>query len=85
VAYAEGELTWLYVEPSRHKQGIGRQLLRHAVKASEGNMSAEVLVGNEPALALQPLAAALEVTCAPRHENHGETRPCVERRLAGLR
>ena len=52
VAYAEGELTWLYVEPSRYKQGIGRQLLRHAIKASEGNMSTEVLVGNEPALAL---------------------------------
>jgi ribosomal protein S18 acetylase RimI-like enzyme len=51
-AYAEGELTWLYVEPARHKQGIGRQLLRHATKASGGNMSTEVLVGNEPALAL---------------------------------
>jgi len=52
VAYAEGELTWLYVEPSRYRQGIGRQLLRHAIKALEGNMSTEVLVGNEPALAL---------------------------------
>ena len=52
VAYAEGELTWLYVEPSRYRQGVGRQLLRHAIKALEGNMSTEVLAGNEPALAL---------------------------------
>jgi ribosomal protein S18 acetylase RimI-like enzyme len=52
VAYAEGELTWLYVKPSRYKQGIGRQLLRHAIMASGGNMSTEVLVGNEAALAL---------------------------------
>lgn len=52
VAYAEGELTWLYVEPSKYKQGIGRQLLRHAIMASGGNISTEVLVGNEAALAL---------------------------------
>lgn len=52
VAYADGELTWLYVEPSRFKQGIGRQLLRHAIAACGGHVSTEVLLGNEPALAL---------------------------------
>jgi ribosomal protein S18 acetylase RimI-like enzyme len=52
VAYAKGELTWLYVEPTRLRQGIGRQLLRHAIEASGGNMSTEVLVANEAALAL---------------------------------
>jgi ribosomal protein S18 acetylase RimI-like enzyme len=51
-AYTEGELTWLYVEPSKFKQGIGRRLLRHAIEASGGNISTEVLVGNERALAL---------------------------------
>jgi ribosomal protein S18 acetylase RimI-like enzyme len=51
-AYAEGELTWLYVEPGRYRQGVGRQLLRHAIKASAGNIATEVLVGNEAALAL---------------------------------
>ena len=51
VAYAEAELTWLYVEPSRYRQGIGRQLLRHAISASGGSLSTEVLVGNEAALA----------------------------------
>ena len=52
VACADGELTWLYVEPSRHRQGIGRQLLRHAILAAGGNLSTEVLVGNDAALAL---------------------------------
>jgi ribosomal protein S18 acetylase RimI-like enzyme len=52
VAYAKGELTWLYVEPTRFKQGIGRRLLRHAIQACGGNMSTEVLVANEAALAL---------------------------------
>ncbi len=52
VAYTAGELSWLYVHPSRYKQGIGRQLLRHAIDASGGTISTEVLLGNEPALAL---------------------------------
>jgi len=51
-AYAEGELTCFYVEPGRYKHGIGRQLLRHAIEASGGKLSTEVLVGNEAALAL---------------------------------
>ena len=51
-AYTEGELTWLYVEPGRYRQGIGRRLLRHAIEASGGNISTEVLLGNEAALAL---------------------------------
>jgi len=48
---AEGELTWLYVDPTRYRQGIGRQLLRHAINASAGSLSTEVLVGNDTALA----------------------------------
>lgn len=52
VAYSEGELTWLYVDPTRYRQGIGRQLLRHAINASAGSLSTEVLVGNDTALAL---------------------------------
>ena len=51
-AYAEGELTWLYVDPETYRQGIGRRLLRYAIQGSGGSMSTEVLVGNESALAL---------------------------------
>ncbi|MBL8300866.1 MAG: GNAT family N-acetyltransferase [Rhodanobacteraceae bacterium] len=52
VAYAENELTWLYVDPSSYRQGVGRRLLKHAIDASGGTMTTEVLVGNESALAL---------------------------------
>ncbi len=52
VAYAENEITWLYVDPSSYRQGVGRRLLRHAIDASGGTMTTEVLVGNESALAL---------------------------------
>ena len=52
VAFAQGELTWLYVDPAKARQGIGRRLLRHAIQACNGAISTEVLVGNEAALAL---------------------------------
>lgn len=51
-AWAEHELTWLYVDPKAYRQGVGRRLLRHAIEACGGRIGTEVLVGNEPALAL---------------------------------
>jgi ribosomal protein S18 acetylase RimI-like enzyme len=51
-AFADGELTWLYVDPAMARQGIGRRLLQHVIQASGGTLSTEVLLGNEPALAL---------------------------------
>lgn len=51
-AFTDDELTWLYVDPRRHKQGIGRALLRHTFGATHSTLSTEVLVGNDPALAL---------------------------------
>lgn len=52
VAHAEGELTWLYVDPGVYRRGVGRQLLRHAIRACGGHIVTDVLVGNEAALAL---------------------------------
>ena len=52
VAYCDGELTWLYVDPAFFRQGIGRRLLRHAIDACAGSISTEVLVGNDAAHAL---------------------------------
>ncbi|MBC8056902.1 MAG: GNAT family N-acetyltransferase [Rhizobiales bacterium] len=52
VAFADGELNWLYVDPHMYRKGVGRALLRHALAMSQGRMSTEVLVGNEGALAL---------------------------------
>jgi ribosomal protein S18 acetylase RimI-like enzyme len=52
VAFADGELTWLYVDPASYRQGVGRLLLRHAIEACGGQVSTEVLVGNDAALSL---------------------------------
>jgi ribosomal protein S18 acetylase RimI-like enzyme len=51
-AFRTDELTWLYVDPACYRQGIGRALLRHVIDACKTTLSAEVLVGNEAALAL---------------------------------
>lgn len=48
----EGEISWLYTDPDRYRQGIARRLLRHAISISAGEMRVCVLVGNDPALAL---------------------------------
>jgi ribosomal protein S18 acetylase RimI-like enzyme len=52
VAFTKDELSWLYVDPAAYRRRIGRALTRHAIAACDGAMSAEVLVGNEPALQL---------------------------------
>ncbi|CAN5659531.1 hypothetical protein BH11PSE8_BH11PSE8_24330 [soil metagenome] len=51
-ALDEDELSWLYVDPLCYRQGIGRSLVRAAVKASPRPLSHDVLLGNEAALAL---------------------------------
>lgn len=45
----EGELAWLYVDPSRAHRGIGQALCRYALQAFPGIHTVEVLKGNEPA------------------------------------
>lgn len=51
-AIAGGELTWLYCAPRMQRRGIGRALIRHAVKHCRSNLRVEVLEGNTPALTL---------------------------------
>jgi GNAT superfamily N-acetyltransferase len=52
VAFADHELTWLYVHPAQYKKGIGRALLEKAIERCNGNISTEVLSGNKSALNL---------------------------------
>jgi GNAT superfamily N-acetyltransferase len=54
VALDEDEVTWLYVDPQRYRQGISRALLRHAVAAAAAGPRVEVTVldGNPAAEAL---------------------------------
>lgn len=43
------ELAWLYVDPSRMRQGIGGHLVEHAMEEYPGIHAIEALKGNEPA------------------------------------
>src|SRR5687768_7549336 len=52
VAFSEGELTWMYVDPCHQRRGIGRQLVHAAITATNGPLVLDVLLGNEPALSL---------------------------------
>jgi ribosomal protein S18 acetylase RimI-like enzyme len=61
VALRDDEITWLYVDPAQHRQGIGRALFAHAVSRCGPGVCVEALAGNEPALALYR-AAGFDVT-----------------------
>ncbi|WP_179957492.1 GNAT family N-acetyltransferase [Exilibacterium tricleocarpae] len=52
VAYSDGELAWLYVDPDFYRKGVGRALVRRAVADSAPVMELELLEGNTPALEL---------------------------------
>ncbi len=53
IAFDPTEITWLYVDPSRYRHGVGRTLLRHAIAAAGGDrLEVTVLAGNAAALAL---------------------------------
>ena len=48
-AFAEGELAWLYVDPSLSRRGIGTRLVQDALAHMGRPAVVEVLSGNEPA------------------------------------
>ena len=48
-AYSEEEIAWLYVLPEKMGQGIGRQLVAHALDCEKALYYVEALYGNEPA------------------------------------
>jgi ribosomal protein S18 acetylase RimI-like enzyme len=52
VAFDDDEVTWLYVDPRHHRQGVGRALLRQAIAAAGSRVEVTVLDGNPAALAL---------------------------------
>lgn len=50
VAFADDEVTWLYVSPDYYRQGVGRLLLRHAISRCGKTVRTSVLSGNDAAL-----------------------------------
>ncbi|WP_415961498.1 GNAT family N-acetyltransferase [Streptomyces sp. 021-4] len=61
-AFADAELTWLYVDPARQRQGIGRVLLGHVLEADDSaRIELTVLAGNDNARALYESAGFVVV------------------------
>ncbi len=52
IAFADDEVTWLYVSPDHYRQGIGRILLRQAINRCGETVRTSVLSGNDAALHL---------------------------------
>ncbi|XLZ67804.1 GNAT family N-acetyltransferase [Massilia sp. SR12] len=50
--YTDQEVTWLYVDPARFRQGIGRALVDAVLRAAGKPLALDVLTGNAAALAL---------------------------------
>lgn len=72
-------LTWLYVEPDRHRRGIGRRLFDAALQRVGPEAWAIVLEGNEPALKLYR-RAGMEIVWSRPSECEGF--PCRALRVA---
>jgi ribosomal protein S18 acetylase RimI-like enzyme len=52
IAFADDEVTWLYVSPDFYRQGIGKRLLSQAIDRCGETVSTSVLSGNDAALHL---------------------------------
>ena len=83
VAFKEGELGWLYVNPLFARQGIGTALVRFAlVSCGEKKMELEVLQGNEAAIALYKSVGftetGIEKGVMPGNERFKVTVVCME-------
>ena len=61
VAFTQDELSWLYVDPLFYGEGVGTALINEALSQAGPSLSAEVLVGNEAAIAVYRKAGFLEV------------------------
>ncbi|MET9927201.1 MULTISPECIES: GNAT family N-acetyltransferase [unclassified Streptomyces] len=60
--FADAEPTWLYVDPGRYRQGVGRVLLRHALAADDSAaIECTVPAGNDHARALYDSAGFVVV------------------------
>lgn len=52
VAFADDDVSWLYVSPDYYRRGIGKKLLGHAIDRCGKSVSTSVLSGNDAALRL---------------------------------
>jgi len=81
VAVSGDEVTWLYVHPASHRAGVGRRLLARALAAIDGEATAWVLAGNEPALRLYETAGFRVVETKAGHLAGSPDVPATGHRL----
>ncbi len=79
VSFREAYITWLYVHPQYCRRGIGRMLLREAVRRCGPQAWVNTLAGNAPAIALYR-GEGFDVV--KRIASECEGYPCVSLRLA---
>ncbi len=60
VAFSPDEPAWLYVHPRAHRRGVGTRLVQAAIAATQGDLSVEILTGNDAAVALYKKAGLQE-------------------------
>ncbi len=69
ISWNAAYITWMYVEPTLQRHGIGWRLLQHALRQIGLEAWTDVIAVNEPALALYRWAG-FEVVCRPFRVNH---------------
>lgn len=79
VSFSGSYVTWLYEEPAHYRRGIGRRLLREAMKRCGPDAWVNTLAGNAAAVALY-VGEGFDIV--KRIESECEGYPCVTLRLA---
>lgn len=85
VAYSEGEIAWVYVDPRSMRKGVGKSLIMHAINSTvKRPIELEVLVGNSPAVNLYE-ATGFETTeiisgAMPGNESFKVTVHCMQQK-----
>ncbi|TXI90344.1 MAG: GNAT family N-acetyltransferase [Burkholderiaceae bacterium] len=82
VAFTDDELAWLYVDPLMHRKGIASVLIQTALQETKNAMTAEVLLGNDAAIATY-LKAGFEIVgqahgCMPGNEGFAVSVTCLQ-------
>jgi len=66
IAGTPDEITWMYVDPARQRQGVGRALIGHVLARASGPVRLEVLDGNPARAFYERLGFMIEATTTGR-------------------
>lgn len=81
IGISEADIGWLYVDPTKSRRGIGRQLLRTGLEIIGSKANVHVLDGNTPAINLYQ-SEGFSVVHSFKSHNNGY--PCQVLKLSQL-